>query len=155
MASPAVTFDYKTWVARYPEFTGVPQELAQLYFNEAGLYCANESCNPAYPSILPTLLNQLTAHIAWLNAPRGANGQPAAAGQPASPLVGRINSASEGSVSVSVENSFEPGTPQWFQQTKYGAAYWAATAQYRTMHYAAQPTFVGAAIFPFVGRGRW
>lgn len=155
MASPAVIFDYDAWVGRYPEFLAVAKPMAQAYFNEAGIYCANDSCSAAFGAgVLPVLLNQLTAHIAWLNAPRGPNGMPAATGQPASPLVGRISSASEGSVSVSVENSFEPGTPQWYQQTKYGAAYWAATAQFRTAQYAPQPIFVGAAIFPYGGR-RW
>lgn len=149
MATPAVTFDYAVWVARYPEFAAVSELQALGYFQEAGLYCANEACNPAF-TVLPTLLNMLTAHIAWLNAPRDAAGNPASAGQPASSLVGRINSASEGSVSVQTENQYDPGTPQWYQQTKYGSAYWAATAQFRTARYSARPTVVVGGIFPYV-----
>jgi Protein of unknown function (DUF4054) len=160
MATPAVTFVFSAWVARYPEFTPIGQTLAQSYFDEADSYCANDTTNPAFCvtvyagaaplPLLARLLYMLTAHIAWLNAPRDANGNPAAAGQPASPIVGRISSASEGSVSVQTENNYEAGTPQWYQQTRYGAAYWAATAQFRTFRYAAQPTRVASAIFPFV-----
>jgi hypothetical protein len=56
-------------------------------------------------------------------------------GQQASPLVGRIDNASEGSVAVATQNDYPPGTPQWFQQTKYGSDYWAASAPFRTMRY--------------------
>lgn len=157
MATPAVTFDYQTWVARYPEFTGLTQPQAQAYYDEAAVYCANDSSNPAFPAgVLPTLLNMLTAHIAWLNAPRNGSGMPAASGQPPSPLVGRINSASEGSVSVGVQLDAS-GSPSeaWFTQTRYGAAYWQASAQFRTARYSARPTMVGAALFPFyAGYGR-
>lgn len=147
---PAVTFNYAGFIARYPEFAGLSTDQADAYFGEAGLYCTNETTNPAFPAgILPTLLNMLTAHIAWLNAPRDANGLPASSGAPASPIVGRISSASEGSVSVQTESQYPPGTAQWYQQTKYGAAYWAATAPYRTMRYAAQPTLVVNSLFPF------
>lgn len=138
-----VTFNFAVWVQRYPEFQGVDEWLAQAYFDEAGLYCANSIQNPALP-ILSTLLNMLTAHIAWLNATRN--------GEPASSLVGRISDATEGSVSVSVQNDYDPGTPQWYQQTKYGAAFWAATAPYRTARYVPNPTRVPSAVYP---TGRW
>lgn len=126
--NPAVTIDYANWALRFPELaSSVPQALAQLYFNEA--------CDMALPlandySLAGTayrLLNLLTAHIAALNAPLN--------GQPSSPLVGRINSASEGSVSVQTQFDAPPGTPQWFMQTKYGSAYWTATASSRSFRY--------------------
>lgn len=146
----AVEFNYANWIARYPEFTAVNSTLAQAYFDEASLYCWNNSSNPAFgDDVLPTLLNMLTAHIAWMNAPRDALGNPASSGQPASSIVGRISSASEGSVSVQAEwkGSGSP-SEEWYLQTKYGAAYWAATAQYRTARYAAQPTIVPGGAFP-------
>ena len=77
------------------------------------------------------LLNMLTAHIAALNAPLG--------GQPSSPLVGRVSNATEGTVTVATDNQYPPGSVQWYQQTKYGAAFWAASAQYRTAIYAPGP----------------
>ncbi len=149
LSSPPVTFNYGVWVARYPEFVNIDQSLAQAYFDEANVYCENSICNPAL-CILPTLLNMLTAHIAWLNAPRDAQGNPSSSGtQPASAIVGRISSATEGSVSVQAENDYPPGTPQWYQQSKYGAAFWAATAPYRTARYLANPTIVVDAIYPY------
>ena len=89
------------------------------------------------------LLGMVTAHIAALNSPLN--------GQPSSTLVGRINNASEGSVSAQTENLYPPGTVQWWQQTKYGAAFWAASQQYRTMRYVPGPV----RNFDPWGRGRW
>ena len=56
-----------------------------------------------------------------------------------SPLVGRITSATEGSVSVSTQFDVPPGSAQWFAQTLYGAEFWTATAAYRTMRYLPSP----------------
>lgn len=156
MTTPAVTFDYAVWVARYPEFSAVSEPLATAYFGEAGLYCENVTSNPAFPAgVLPTLLNMLTAHIAWLNAPRDANGNPASTGQPAPNLVGRINSAAEGSVNVGLEwkGSGSP-SEDWFTQTKYGAAFWQASAQFRTARYVAHPTIVAGGAYPLAFSGR-
>jgi hypothetical protein len=127
-----VAFDYVAWSARYPELSAsVAQPLAQAYFNEAQLYCDNTVASPIIDDtvggVRSMLLNMVTAHIASLNAPIG--------GQAASPLVGRISSATEGSVTVAIENQYPPGTVQWWQSTKYGAAFWAATQQYRKMAY--------------------
>ena len=82
----------------------------------------------------------LAAHIAQLNAPQ-INGQPGtgAGNAPAPNIVGRIANASEGSVSVSTQLDLPPGSSQWFAQTKYGLAYWQATAAYRTMRYIPGP----------------
>jgi hypothetical protein len=152
MAAQTVAFDYATWVARYPEFAGVSQPLAQAYFNEAGLYFSNQGWTGAL-SIAPTLLNMLTAHLAWLYAPRDASGNPASTGQPASPITGRISSASEGSVSVTTElNSSGSPSEAWFTQTKYGFSFWQATAQFRTAIYVAHPTRIYDGVFPYRGR---
>ena len=148
--SPTVEFNYDTWVTRYPEFVGVPEPLAQMYFDEAGLYFANCGWPASLPQA-PTLLNMLTAHIAQLNAPLGD--------QPSPQTVGRVASAGQGSVNVSLDmGSADAGSPSqaWYMQTKYGAAYWAATAQFRTARYSARPTVVAGAIFPYypsAGRG--
>lgn len=123
----AITFNYTSWAARYPEFSGVDPVLVQAYFDEATIYCRNDGGGPVSTSaIQTTLLNMLTAHICQLNA--------AINGQDSSQIVGRINSASQGSVSVGTEMNL-PGSAAWFAQTKYGVAYWQATAQYRTMRY--------------------
>lgn len=126
-----VVFNYATWAARYPELAQVPQSTAQLYFNEAQLYVDNSPCS-IIPNIAPayqraTFLNMITAHIAALNYPFN--------GQPSSPLVGRISNATEGSVNVTATLDMPAGSPQWYAQSKYGIAYWQASAAFRTMHY--------------------
>jgi Protein of unknown function (DUF4054) len=128
-----VVFDYSAWAARYPELaSSVSQSLAQQYFNEAQLYCDNTPCSVIRDlCIRALLLNMVTAHIAALNAPLD--------GQPSSPLVGRINSATEGSVSVGTQLDMPPGSAQWYAQTKYGLAFWQATAQFRAMRYVPGP----------------
>lgn len=59
--------------------------------------------------------------------------------------VGRVASASEGSVSVSLDFPTNGNAwTAWFAQTPYGAEYWMLTAKYRTMQYVvtATPTYV-------------
>lgn len=131
----AVSFSYPMWIERYPEFSSVTPTLAAAYFAEACLYCDNTDCSPIRDDSVGgkrmMLLNMVTAHISALNATIN--------GQPASPLVGRINNATEGSVTVQTENLYPPGTVQWWQQTKYGAAFWAASSGYRKMLYMPSP----------------
>ncbi len=134
------TFNYQTWVARYPEFVAVGQPLADLYFAEAQLYLVNDGSGPVEdPNVQLALLNMLTAHIAALYG--GANGQPA------SPLVGRINTATEGSVSVGADLPNLPGTAAWFVQTKYGISFWQASAAFRTFRYRVGPRRVFDPLF--------
>lgn len=141
-----VQFNFNQWVTRYPEFSSLNPDLAQQYFNEAGLYMANDGSGPVNNLTTATLLmNMLTAHIAWLNRPT----DPANPANASSPIVGRISSATEGSVTVQTENQYPEGTPQWFQQTKYGSAWWSATTKYRRFLYAAHPQRV--AVGPYVG----
>jgi len=114
---------------------------AQGYWQEAQLFCDNsptsiiDNIAPAYTRT--TLLNYATAHIATLRAViiNPANGLPS---QP-SPLVGRINVATEGSVTVNAQNDYPPGSSQWWQQTQAGAFFWAASSKYRMMTYVPGP----------------
>ena len=124
-----VAFDFTAWATRYPELAGsVSPQLAALYFMEAELYCDNTIGSVITDeSRRSMLLGMMTAHIAALNAPIN--------GQPSQTLVGRVTSASEGGVSASIENAYPPGTVQWYQQTKYGSAFYAATAVYRQARY--------------------
>lgn len=139
----AVVFDYSAWVARYPEFAAtVAAPLAAAYFAEAGLYCNNtDGAIIGDLKIRGLILNMLVAHIAAMNAP-------APNGAPASSLVGRISSATQGSVTVQAQFDAPAGSAQWWIQTKYGAAAWAATAPYRTMRYV--PGY-GRQMSPYIG----
>ena len=134
--SGVVAFDYTAWSTRYPELSSIAQPLAQAYFNEATLYLDNTAQSLVRDASVggqrSLILNMLTAHVAALNAPLlpGPNGS-----MSSSPLVGRIASAGEGSVSVSADLPDIPGTAAWFVQTKYGIAAWQALAPYRTFQY--------------------
>lgn len=141
-----VKFDYQWFQRRYPELSEwVSPDAGLGYFELAtGLldnrdgggdrpFCSALRGSPV--TDIPTrqrLLGLLTAHIASLFAPLNGVASP--------PLVGRIASASEGSVSVSTEFPMDPGAA-WFQQTKYGALFWQLTQRYRMMRYypARQP----------------
>lgn len=132
----SVVFNYANWIARYPEFTTLanganPTVVVPMCFDEATIYCNNTDRSPVCSIPERTaLLNMLTAHIVALNF--GVNGQ--APNQ----LVGRISTAGEGSVNVGTEMK-TPGNAAWYMQTKYGAAYWQATTNYRMMHYVPSP----------------
>ncbi len=132
-----VAFDVARFKARYPEFSSVNNVALEDYFTEATLYLDNTDCSMVEDvTQRAVLLNMLTAHIA---AGNGCNG-----GAGAAALVGRISQATEGSVSVTADFvDAKNGSEAWYFSTKYGASYWAATAQYRTAQYIApcQPTY--------------
>lgn len=128
-----VIFNYEIWSHIYPELAAsVTQPQAQIYFNEATLYADNTPQSVVRDLTQRTvLLGMLTAHIAALRAPLN--------GQPSSPLVGRISSGTQGSVSVQTQLDMPAGSAQWFAQTKYGLQFWQATVQYRSMRYVPGP----------------
>lgn len=146
-----VVFDYTWWLERYPElaaWTGPAR--ASDYFLMAQLYCDNSAAS--HPVVIPgfglssgaysagspvtdiptrqMLLGLLTAHIAALNAPLN--------GSPSPNVVGRVSSAGEGSINVSFEYPATPGA-EWYNLTKFGAAFWAATGRYRMARYYPAP----------------
>lgn len=148
-----VTFNYAEWLVQYPEFGTVTQPQAQSYFNRGTLLCDNTPSSPITDLFQRTvLLNMVTAHIAKLFASVG--------GQPPNSLVGRINSATQGSVSVQAAYTEPTSDLQaFFNQTEYGAAFWAATTRYRTGFYVPPPigananqNFLGFPNFGFIRR---
>jgi hypothetical protein len=135
MGAGPITFNYAMWVTRYPEFQNISEPLAQLYFNEACIYVDNTGQGPINdPNTLTIILNMATAHICFMNAPKIGD-QFNSDGSESSPLVGRISNASEGSVSVGTEYSDQPGTAQWWVQSRYGAAVYQALMPFRTARY--------------------
>lgn len=128
-----VAFDLPGFRIRYPEFATVADALLGAYFTEATIYLNNTATSPVVDmTIRSMLLNMLVAHIAALNA--------AINGQAASPLVGRINTATEGSVSVGTDMGPVTGTQAWYIQSRYGASFWSATSIYRRFLYVPRPT---------------
>ena len=127
----AATFSFTTWQASYPEFSTTVTTSAQAldYFNTATLYFRNDGRGPVQdPTQQLTILNILTAHIAFLAV--GTNAGPSAASQG---IAGRVTSASQGSVSISTE--LPAGIDPYFAQSVYGISYWRVTAPFRTMVY--------------------
>ena len=127
----AVSFVFADWTSRYPEFAQTSPATAALWFNEATVYCRNDGGGPVADTNTQTaILWALTAHIATLSGALQANGAP-------SGLVGRVSSATEGTVSVQTDMSGIPGSAAWFAQTSYGLNAWQMMAQFRTMRYRA------------------
>lgn len=128
-----VVFDSAEFLAIYPEFTGADPTALGFNFALATLNISNCCGSPVPdPNVRQSLLYLLTAHITALFTPSAQNNN-------APPgIVGRISNATEGSVSVGAQF---PSTPEsaWFDQTKYGAQFWAITAVFRTMHYIPAP----------------
>ena len=123
-----VAFDLDKFLLRFPEFSSIDGTLLGMFFGEAtDILNPTDSSRVADEDKRRRLLYLLTAHITKLNA--GSNGQSA------SGMVGRINSATQGSVTVSTDYVAATNARAWYDQTPYGAQYWAQTAQYRTMRY--------------------
>jgi hypothetical protein len=129
-------FDYATWAQRYPAvalYTDAP--LAEAIFAESSLFCDNTDASPIPCDAVtyqPRLmyLGMVVAHIAELGRPATAGG---------SGLVGRIASATQGSVSVTADMGAQPRSAAWWNQTQPGASFWASTARYRTFQYSPRP----------------
>lgn len=129
-----VIFDPTAFKIAYPQFAAVSDGMLTNYFNLATLYLSNTDCSIVQD--IPkrtTLLWLLTAHIAYLSGALNPDGQPR--------LVGRISSATEGSVSVSTEMPTTPSSA-WFMQTQWGAMFWQSTLSLRSFRYRARPTVV-------------
>ncbi|CUI41155.1 DUF4054 domain-containing protein [Achromobacter xylosoxidans] len=128
-----VVFDPAEFRQIYPSFSTLTDQQLNHAFSMATLYLSNKDSSAVCDvDERKVLLYLLTAHIAALTY--GENGQGPR------PLVGRISSATEGSVSVSAEYNVAPGSAQWYAQTGYGAQYWEATAKYRVGRYRPAPT---------------
>ena len=141
-----VVFNYPQWLIAYPEFGNVLIGQAQEFFNRACTLCDN-TCTSPIPNQPPTflrtlLLNAATAHFAYLFTPDAdVNVRP----------VGRVNAATQGSVNVGLEYvTPTTATESFWNQTQYGAYFWAATLPYRSFRYVpgAQPAgfagYIGA-----------
>lgn len=124
-----VVFSVDKFRARFPEFANVADPQLQALFDEAAaLYLDNSDQSLVTDlAVREALYLLLVAHMAQLGF--------GSAAAPASPLAGRVTSVSEGSVSISGDAPSLPGTAAWYGLTKYGVAYWQATAPWRTMQY--------------------
>lgn len=127
-----VVADFK---AAYPGFASLSTPQVEEAFSLATIYLRNDGTGPVRTvSMQTSLLYMLTAHLAQLMY--GINGDPA------SGVVGRVNSASEGSVSIGSDWPANANNA-WFLQTPFGANFWQATAAYRMTRYIPGPQRFG------------
>lgn len=125
--SGVVEFNINKFRDIYPSLKATDAQL-NMYFVEATMLLNNtsKSCVKSLAE-REVLLFLLVAHFSVLQQ-RIDGGNEA---------VGRIASASEGSVSVSLDNGQTTLSDKWYQQTPYGSKYWALTARYRSFLYIA------------------
>jgi hypothetical protein len=126
-----VDLDIQGFRAAFPELASLSDAQLGVYWKMAQSYCDNTPSSVITDwspgGDRETCLRLMVAHIATLFG-FGPQGDGRAG------LVGRIASASQGSVSVAVEMPSSPNAA-WYMQTQYGAMFWQLTAPYRTMHY--------------------
>lgn len=165
MGTTPVIFNYATWLLFFPELSGITTEALYSpdpsdgipvgFFPTAEMYIRNDGGGPVDdPAMQKNLIYYTTAHIAYLRSPR-TNGIPTTGGAEfPTPLVGRINNATEGSVSVASEMPDQPASAAWWNQTPYGAEVWKMLAPFRTMRYLARPRRIYNPPWPYrVGPG--
>jgi hypothetical protein len=112
----------------------------QNAFNDAVFLLDNSCCSAVRDANQRLiLLYKITAHVLFLT--QGTND---GAGNVTTPhgIVGRIDSANEGSVSGSAQyNATVSESEAYYIQSQYGAAFWQMTASYRTALYIPPPSF--------------
>ncbi|GBQ07293.1 DUF4054 domain-containing protein [Saccharibacter floricola] len=130
MTAGVVEFSYTDWAAAFPDLAqSVKEPQARMLFRQACLFLNNTAFSMVKDvEERQDLLWLLMAHIAQLGLNASGSGRSGTQGG-----VGRIASASRGSVSVSFDGAGLPSKAGWFTQTQYGLTYWQATAQYRQM----------------------
>lgn len=126
-----VDFDSAWFAQVFPEFAGVASARQQVAFTVAETLCDNTPSSRitdwAPKGKRATCLAYLTAHVLALSGLGVGNESRAG-------LVGRIASAGQGSVNVSVDMPSNPNSA-WFNQTQYGATFWQMTAAERLFMY--------------------
>lgn len=126
-----VPADFK---AAYPEFASVSDARCNVLFMIAEQSLLdNTDGSPVMAAEYRTqLFYMLVAHMLLIF---GTSDTPQANNTPP----GRLSSATEGTVSTQFEYILPAGSAMsaWFNQTKYGAMYWMATAQFRSARYIA------------------
>lgn len=131
-----VVFDPAAFKVAFPEFAAVPDARLSLLFNmaAAGILDNTDASLVTDVDQRSALFSLLVAHLLTLFGTTLAG----TAGAGPAGIVGRTASATEGSVSTSLEYNV-PANPSaaWFNQTQYGAMYWIMLAPFRSFRYVA------------------
>lgn len=127
-----VVLNINEFKAKYPAFNNLTDDVYHRLFDIACLTLNNTDNNPVKNADQrKTLLYLLMAHLAVLDSDiKDASGSNGSGG-----LVGRIHSATEGSVSISTEYATATQSSAWYLQTQYGALYWQLILPFRLFKY--------------------
>jgi hypothetical protein len=119
----SVLFVKSDFIATYPEFSTLTDPQLNSYFAQAQIHVNNTDTSVISDlAERAIILYLVTAHIAALFSSTSS-------------LVGRISSATEGSVSVSADFGAVTGSQAWWVQTRYGAQAWQMIKQYARFNY--------------------
>lgn len=128
-----VVFNPTAFKVAYPEFAAYSDARLNLFFGMAAQSILDNTDNSPVMDIVyrAQLFDMLVAHLCLIFG--SGTGTPSGGAVPP----GRLSSATEGTVSSSFEYILPPGSAMaaWFNQTKYGAMYWMATARFRSAQY--------------------
>lgn len=131
-----VVFDPADFKVAFPEFATVPDARLTALFNIIGYTIIDNTDASIIVSVdqRSSLMYLLLAHMLTLYGWVSASGT----ATPGTGTVGRVASATEGSVSTSLEYKAAASAGEaWYNQTPYGAMYWVMTAQFRSFRYVA------------------
>lgn len=126
-----VVFDPTAFATAMPEFLGVSAARATAMFNVAASTLLDNTDNSAVMDLATRtqLFYFLIGHLLTLY---GLSDTPT----PNTTPVGRIASASQGTVSTSFDmptGKDASATMGWYLQTQYGISYWMATQRFRSV----------------------
>ncbi|POF63621.1 hypothetical protein CFR73_09895 [Novacetimonas maltaceti] len=124
--SGGVAFDYATWAQRFPLLAAqVGATQAAAYYAQATLILSPRARTAQDMARRAVLLNLLVAHVAQLEL-QVAQGNG---------LVGRVSDATQGSITVRTQMEGQGASAAWFNQTSYGAQFWAMSRRLRLARY--------------------
>lgn len=120
-----VVFVIAEFRALYPSIKATDEQLV-MFFSIAEGFLDNSECSVVKDlEQRKYMLYLLVAHMAALNQQTEAGNA----------VVGRLATATEGTVSISLDYGTMGNNERWYLQTPYGAMYWQLTKRYRSMLY--------------------
>lgn len=121
-----ISFDVADFKEKYPSIT-LSDDRLEFAFEQATMLLNNEKNGGVQmpDKKRKMLFYLLVAHLATLQSKIDSGND----------AVGKVTSASEGSVSVSLDAGQTSFNKTFYQQTQYGAMYLALTAKYRSFLY--------------------
>lgn len=131
-----VVFDPAAFKLAFPQFANAADGQLTALFTMIGFSLIDNTDGSIVVNVdqRAAMMNLLMAHLLTLFGYTTATGTVT----PGTGAVGRVASATEGTVSTSLGYNVPAGASEaWYSQTPYGAMYWVMTAPFRSFHYVA------------------